>query len=142
MARLCRTKEAVLSLCKWSCLVVFAVGSVRDGVVFGCMHALVFLVSGAWVPTSWVNQVILHHEGRRNSEDRDVRDGERHMNEKIQTKGASKKTKHSVSARRDAGCAFGCSGSGNQSPKKDHFVLHATAPCFNPNKLPGCVSCV
>ena len=83
MARLCRTKEARLSLCKWSCLVVFAVGLVRDGIVFGCMHASVFWVSDAWVPASWVNQVILHHEGRRNPEDEVVRDGGGQMNKRI-----------------------------------------------------------
>ena len=116
MARLRRTKEAGLSLCKWSCLVVFAVGLVRDGIVFGCMHASVFWVSDAWVPASWVNQVILHHEGRRNPEDGGVRDGGGQTNEKMQAKGASRATKHGVSARRDAGCPFGRPGSGNQSP--------------------------
>jgi len=93
MARLCRTEEGGLSLCKWSCLVVFTVGLVRDGIVF-CMHVLVFWVSDAWVPASWVNQVILHHERRRNPEDGGVRDGGGQTNEKMQAKGASKVTKH------------------------------------------------
>ena len=48
MARLCRTKEARLSSCKWSGLVVFVVGSVRDEVMFGCMHASKFWMSDTW----------------------------------------------------------------------------------------------
>ena len=97
-------------------MVVFAVGLVRDGIVFGCMHASGFLVSDAWVSASWVNQVILHHEGRRNPEDGGVRDGGGQTNEKMQAKGASRATKHDASARRDAECLFGRPGSGNQSP--------------------------
>ena len=116
MARLCRTKEARLSLCKWSCLVVFVVGLVRDRIVFSCMHASVSFVSDTWVPASWVNQVILHYEGNKNSEDEDVQDEGGQMNEKIQVKGVSRATKHDVSARRDAGCPFRCPGRGNQSP--------------------------
>ena len=118
MARLCRTKEAGLSLCKWSCLVVFAVGLVRDRIVFSCMHASVSFVSDTWVPASWVNQVILHHEGRRNPKDRDVRDRGGQTNEKMQAKGASRATKHGASAQSDAGCPFGRPGSDNQSPPK------------------------
>ena len=94
MARLCRTEEVGLSSCKWSCLVVLAVGSVRDGVVFGCMHALVFWVSNAWVPASWVNQVILHHERRRNPEDGAVQDGGGNLHGRKQKKDASRATKH------------------------------------------------
>ena len=94
MARLRRTKEAGLSLCKWSCLVVFAVGLVRDGIVFGYMYASVFWVSDAWVPTSWVNQVILHHEGRRNPEDGAVRDGGGNLHGRKQEKDVSRATKH------------------------------------------------
>jgi len=63
-----------------------------------------------------VNQVILHHEGRRNPEDGGVRDGGGQTNEKMQAKGARRATKHGASARRDAGCPFGRPGSGNQSP--------------------------
>ena len=94
MARLCRTKEAGLSLYKWSCLVVFAVGPVRDGIVFGCMHASVFWVSDVWVPASWVNQVILHHEERRNPEDDVVRDGGGNLHGRKQEKDTSRATKH------------------------------------------------
>ena len=96
MFRLYRIEEVGLSSCRWSCLVVFAVGSVQDGVVFGCMHASVFWMSDEWVPASWVNQVILHHEGRRNPEDEVVRNEGGQMNEMIQTKGTSRTTKHAV----------------------------------------------
>jgi hypothetical protein len=97
-------------------LVVFAVGPVRDGIVFGCMHASVFWMSDIWVPASWVNQVILHHKGRRNLEDGGMWDRGGQMNEKMQAKGASRGTKHGASARRDAGCPLGRLGWGNQSP--------------------------
>ena len=100
MARLCRTEEVGLSSCRWSCLVVLAVGSVRDGVVFGCMHALVFWVSNAWVPASWVNQVILHHERRRNPEDGAVQDGGGNLHGRKQKKDASRATKHRRMHRR------------------------------------------
>ena len=62
MARLCRTKETELSSCKWSCLVVFIVGLVRDDVMFGCMHASKFWVSDTWAPAPCVNQAVLERE--------------------------------------------------------------------------------
>ena len=60
-----------------------------------CMHQF-FWMSDEWVPASWVNQVILHHEGRRNPEDEVVRNEGGQMNEMIQTKGTSRTTKHAV----------------------------------------------
>ena len=66
------------------------------------MYALVFRVSDAWVSASWVNQVILHHEGRRNPEDGGVRDGGGQTNEKMKAKGVDRATKHG--AKYTEGC--------------------------------------
>ena len=93
MARLCRTEEVGFSSCRWSCLVVLAIGSVRDGVVFGCMHASEFCVSDAWVPASCVNQVIQQHEGRRNPQNGGVRDGGVERNGTKQANGTRQGTK-------------------------------------------------
>jgi hypothetical protein len=65
--------------------------------------------------------------GRRNSTDGGVRDEEGHINEKMHAKGASRGTKHGASAWRDAGCPFGRSGWGNQSPPTRRRVfIYAT----------------
>ena len=59
----------------WLYLVVFAVGSVQDGIVFGCMHALVFLGVRCMDPCILGDQVILHPERRKNLEDKIVKKG-------------------------------------------------------------------
>ena len=45
MVRLCRAKGAELNSYMWSCLVVFVIGSVRNGIVFGYMYRSKFWVS-------------------------------------------------------------------------------------------------
>jgi hypothetical protein len=67
---------------------------------------------------------------KRNPEDGVVQDGGGKMNEKMQAKGASKGTKHGVSARRDAGCPFRRLDWGNQSPTIRNTQLKLTNNIF------------